>query len=111
MAKAKAQFIPNPKLRQQIAEKLKDALTEIDLRIETEAKAELYPGHGKITGFLQRGIFGEPARIEGKRIRGRVGTRGVRYALPIHRRYKFLTKGLERIKPKALDIVRKHTGG
>lgn len=104
-------FKPNKNLRTQVAERLAAALTEIDLRIETAAKAELYPGHGKMTGTLQRSIFGEPARIEGKRVRGKVGTRGVRYALPVHRKYKYIHKAVEKVRPKALDIVRKHTRG
>jgi hypothetical protein len=111
MPKSKTRYIPNKQLRPQIIAGLKLALTEIDLRIETAAKAELYPGHGKITGFLQRSIFGEPARVEGGRVKGRVGARGVRYALPIHRRYKYLHKALEKVRPQAPAIVRKHTSG
>lgn len=102
-------FTPNPRLKAEIAKRLVAALTEIDLRIETEAKKELYPGHGKLTGTLQRSIQGEPARLEGKRIRGKVGTKGVKYALPIHRRYKYIHKGLERVRTQALAIIRKHT--
>jgi hypothetical protein len=93
---------------QQISQALVEALTEIDLRIETAAKAELYPGHGKRTGFLQRGIHGAPARLEGSRVRGSVGVKGVKYALPVHRRYKYITKGLETVRPLALEIIRKH---
>ena len=35
---------------------LSDALIEIGLRIEGEARKELYPGHGKLTGTLQRSV-------------------------------------------------------
>lgn len=92
-----------------ITQRLVAALTEIDLRIEAEAKAELYPGHGKVTGALQRSITGEPGRIEGSRVVGRVATKGVPYARVMHARYRYLTIGLERVRPSALAIVRKYT--
>jgi hypothetical protein len=95
-------------LRAKKARQLVQALTEIDQRIETEAKAELYPGHGKRSGTLQRAIAGDAAHEEGDRIRGSVGVRGVRYALRIHRLYRYISEGLGRVKPIALDIVRKH---
>lgn len=93
---------------QQISQALVEALTEIDLRIETAAKSELYPGHGKRTGTLQRGIYGAPARIDGSKVRGAVGVKGVKYALPIHRRFKYITNGLETVRPQALAIIKKH---
>jgi hypothetical protein len=93
---------------QAISQALVEALTEIDLRIETAAKSELYPGHGKLTGFLQRGIHGAPARLEGNTVRGAVGVKGVKYALPVHRRYKYITNGLETVRPLALGIIKKH---
>ena len=96
------------KVTAQISQALVDALTEIDLRIETAAKSELYPGHGKITGTLQRGIHGEKARLEGNRVRGAVGVKGVKYALPVHRKYKYLTKGVEKVRPLAMGIIQKH---
>lgn len=96
------------KVTQQISQALVGALTEIDLRIETAAKAELYPGHGKLTGTLQRGIHGAPARLEGNKVRGAVGVRGVKYALPVHRRYKYITKGVESVRPLAMGIINKH---
>ena len=96
----------------QIAQQAANALTEIDLLIETEAKAELYPGHGKRSGTLQRAIQGAPGRVEGTMVRGKVGVRGVKYALLIHHKYQYITKGLERVKPRARSILRKHiTGG
>lgn len=101
-------FTPNPKLNGQIVRSLVSALTEIDLRIETEAKKELYPGHGKRTGFLQRSIQGEPATMQGSRIRGKVGTKGVRYAARIHQRYHYLERGVERVRPQVQAILRKH---
>lgn len=96
-------------VRARIAKRLVDALTEIDLRIEGEAKRELYPGHGKRTGMLQRAIVGEPARVEGDKVKGRVSVKGVRYALPVHRRYKYITRGLEKVRPQAKDIIKKHS--
>jgi hypothetical protein len=81
-------------------------LSEFDLRAEGEAKQQLYPGHGKITGTLQRAIVGEPAQsISDTRARGRVAVKGVPYARPIERRYGYLRKGLERVKPRGMDII------
>lgn len=100
-----------PQVRAEIAKRATKALTEIDLRIETEAKNELYPGHGKISGTLQRAIVGEPGRLEGQRIRGKVGTKGVRYARRIHRLYEYLIVGFRRVQPQALAIVEKHVAG
>lgn len=93
---------------QAISQALIAALTEIDQRIETQAKSELYQGHGKLTGTLQRGIHGAAARLDGTRVRGAVGVRGVKYALPIHRRYKYITNGLETVRPQVLGIIKKH---
>jgi hypothetical protein len=92
----------------QISQALVEALTEIDLRIETAAKSELYPGHGKRTGNLQRAIQSAPARIEGTKIRGSVGVKGVKYALRIHHKFKYIHKGVETVRPQALSIVKKH---
>jgi hypothetical protein len=100
-----------PEVLAEIARRAADALTEIDQRIESEAKSELRPGHGKRSGTLQRAIQGEPGRIEGNRVRGRVGVKGVRYALRIHRRYEYITKGFRRVQPKALGILSKHVKG
>lgn len=94
-----------------IAERAAAALTEIDLRIETAAKAELYPGHGKRTGNLQRGIQGEPGRVEAGRVRGSVGVKSVRYALRIHTRYHYITNALDQVRPQALSILSKHVKG
>lgn len=101
-------FKLNPTLRSQIASGLASALTEIDLRIETEAKKELYRGHGKRTGTLQRSIQGAPATVQGNRIRGKVGTKGVRYALRIHKRYGYLAEGIKRVRPQVQAILKKH---
>jgi hypothetical protein len=84
---------------QALADRLAPALDRHLLKIEAKAKAELYPGHGKITGTLQRSIGTEPSRRDGRRLIGKVVTRGVPYARIIHRRYGYLAKGFEKAKP------------
>lgn len=100
-----------PQVVSQIAQKAADAVTEINHRIEAEAKAELYPGHGKVTGTLQRAIYGDAGRVEGQRVRGKVGVRGVPYALRIHKRYQYIWKGLERVRPRAVGILGQYVRG
>jgi hypothetical protein len=82
---------------------------EFNLRVEGAQKQELYPGHGKITGFLQRGIQAEPAReMSPTIIRGRVLTRGVRYARPINRRYRYAQAGYQKVRSSGRDILVRH---
>ncbi len=81
---------------------------EVCMRIEAEAKRELYPGHGKRTGTLQRAIQAGPARVEGSRVIGSVGVKGVRYALRIHARYEYIIKGYERVSSQAQALLTKH---
>lgn len=84
-------------------------LTELDQRIEAGAKAELYPGHGLLTGALRRSIVGEPARVESPtRVVGRVAAKGVRYARRINRRYRYLEAGYGKARPRARDILGRH---
>lgn len=97
----------NTKLKAEIAARLADALTEFDGRVETAAKAELYPGHGKRSGMLQRAIFGTPAQIDGARIRGAIGVRGVPYARVIHARYQYIRRGFDKTRPSFRAIVRR----
>lgn len=85
-----------------------NALNEIDGRIETGGKRELYPGHGKRTGVMQRAIQAEPARVEGPKVRGRIAVKGVPYALRMHKRYQYLAIPLKAIKPDAPRILKKH---
>lgn len=81
-------------------------LTEVDQRTEAAAKAELYPGHGLVTGVLRRGIVGEDAQaVSDTRVRGRVAVKGVPYARVIERRYGYLKKGWEQVRPRAGEIV------
>lgn len=98
----------NPKLIDQVARRLVPAVDEIDMRIEARAKAELYPGHGKITGTLQRSIHSTPARHRAGVVLGAVGTEPLSYALKIHARYRYLIVGLNHVRPHALGIVERH---
>lgn len=95
-------------LKQQFQAAAIDALSEIDLRIEATAKAQLYPGHGKLYGPMQRSIEGEQGRVSGKRIIGRVGTKGIPYARRQHRRFRYIYIGLEDVKPQAPAILAEH---
>lgn len=84
-------------------------LTEFDLRVEASAKAELYPGHGKRTGFLQRSIVGEAAtEASPTTVRGRVAVKGVRYARVIERRYRYLRNGYQTERPRGAEIIGRH---
>lgn len=81
-------------------------LTEVDQRTEAAAKAELYPGHGLLTGTLRRGIVGEEAReVSATLVRGRVAVKGVPYARVIERRYGYLKAGWEKVRPRAGGII------
>lgn len=95
----------------EISQRAADAVTEIDQRIETRAKQELYPGHGKVSGTLQRAIQGDVGRVEGNVVKGKVGVQGVRYALRIHRLYNYIIVALDEVKPQALVILSKHVKG
>lgn len=87
------------------------AVDEFTMRVELAAKAELTPGHGKLEGHLQRSITTRPARAEGRRIIGSVGTSGIPYARVIHLRYEYLTTAFAKTKPSFKAILKKHTGG
>jgi len=85
-----------PTVSAEVTAAAQTALDRYDLRIEAGAKAELYPGHGKITGFLQRSIGIIQAQRQGNRIVGGVATRGVPYARAINKRYEYLQEGLKK---------------
>lgn len=111
---------------------LAEANGEIALAIETEAKRELYPGHGVDSGTLKRSIHvaqpgynwardnvkPSPRSPErgGRLIRGldlTVGS-GMVYALAVHQGkgnftgYHYLTRALERVLPRRERILAKH---
>ncbi len=92
-----------------VAQRLVRGVDIVTLRIEAAAKAELYPGHGKKTGAMQRGIQVTPARIVGRAVIGVVGVRGINYALRQHRRFQYITKGFARVKPSIPGILRQAT--
>jgi len=117
----------------EVVEILGAALVEIGLRIEGEAKKQLWPSHGKLTGTLQRSIHAAspdfnfaqenvqpgdntPERsnpgavtpqLLGSRLMIAVGT-GMEYAMWVHFLYKYLTLGLSKVRPLALQIVQRH---
>mgnify|MGYP003372583180 CR=1 FL=1 len=95
-----------PQVLEQIASQLIARLDRADLLIEAKAKTELYPGHGKITGILQRSILRIPARRQDMRIVGGVKTAGVPYAALIHRRYRYLEQGFLKARPNFVGIFR-----
>ena len=104
-----------------------DGLSEIGLRVEAEAKKELYPGHGKVTGTLQRSIHtaepgynwrGDSGGMSGKAalkdggVSIEVGS-GLEYAMSVHQGhhgftgYHYLVNAVDKVRPKALEIVTK----
>lgn len=116
----------------QIEQALGDALVEIAQRIEGEAKKQLHPGHGKVTGTLQRSIHaassdynfradnvksgpGTPERGGGTPLPRRSGNRlvlavgtGMEYAMWVHLLYGYLRAGFTKVQPSALNIVKKY---
>ena len=98
-------------VQRRIAERAAAAMAEFDGRVETEAKRELYPGHGKRTGTLQRAIQAGPVRTEGSRVVGSVGVKGVRYALRVHKLYQYIVEGFERERSGFGGILSRHMKG
>lgn len=120
--------------QREIEKILGEALVEIGLRIEGEAKKQLWPGHGKVTGTLQRSIHAaspdynfvrdnvEPGphspergnntgemtpKLYGQRLSIAVGT-GMEYAMQIHFLYKYLTLALNKVRPQVLKVMQAH---
>lgn len=86
-----------PELTAEIEERLSIAIHKHAMKIERHAKKELYPGHGKLTGTLQRSIqTSDVERVGDRRLRAYVRTRGVPYARRIHRLYKYLINGVQK---------------
>lgn len=95
-----------PETLQRALQGAAEGLTRYDLAVEAEAKKELYPGHGLITGTLRRSVVGEPGRVAGStRAEGRIAAKGVPYARRLHRRYEYLTTGEQRTRPRAVGII------
>lgn len=92
---------------QEAAAHLTSVLDQFNLRVDAAAKQQLYPGHGKDFGTLQRSIQTIPARREGMRVVGGVKTAGVPYARVINRRYRYMEKGLEKARPSLAELLRK----
>lgn len=98
----------------QVTNRATAALNEIDRTAERHAKAELYPGHGVRTGALRRSIAAIPAVTRGRRIIGGIATlKGdvSAYARVIHRKYEYLTKGLQKTVPSVREIIDRHMRG
>ena len=122
----------------EVVKNMKTALGEFGLMVESEAKQELQPGHGVLTGTLRRsihtappdynwasddvepgpstpergGILVEASKLV-RKIAVSVGS-GLNYALPVHQGhgsfagYHYLIKGLEKAKTKLKGIVERH---
>jgi len=111
-------------------------LGDIGLDMEAEAKKQLYPGHGVLTGTLRRSIHAasgdhnfaaeaegqeqgghapEPSR-QGDRLVIAVGS-GLVYAMAVHQGhhsfegYHYLTNALDIVRARALDHVKRRAGG
>ena len=118
--------------------RLSNALADIGLDIEGEAKQELYKGHGVLTGTLRRSVHsaepdynwpgdnvtpgegtselgGQLATPEqkGRRLVIAVGS-GLVYALAVHQGhhsfggYHYLTNAVEKVRPRVKQHVERH---
>ena len=125
----------------EVVARLSAGLVDIALDVEGEAKKELHKGHGVLTGTLRRSIHAASpdynwqgddtlpgpgtaerggARIEpvrkGDLLLVAIGS-GLEYAMAVHQGhgsfdgYHYLTNGLEKVKPRAGDHIRRHAGG
>ena len=122
----------------QATRRLSNALVDIGLDIEGEAKKELHKGHGVLTGTLRRSIHsaevdynwqgddvapsegspergGQPAmpKLEARRLMITVGS-GLGYALPVHQGhhsfggYHYITNAVEKVRPRAGQHIARH---
>jgi hypothetical protein len=82
------------------------AIDETTAAASLVAQADLYPGHGLITGLLQGSVKSEQAQREGARIVGRWGSFDVIYAIFIEIRYGFLRKAAEAEYPKLMGRIK-----
>jgi hypothetical protein len=121
-----------PAVRQKVVTAVISGLQEFALTHETEAKGELKPRAGVLTGTLRRSIHaarpvydyqkddvrptpntperggGAPPLAEsGGKVGVSVGT-GMRYARRIENRYSYMMRSYSRMLPRLEPIIRKH---
>lgn len=119
-------------VRAQVVAAVTDGLAEFGLRHETEAKRELTPGRGVLTGTLRRSIHsagvsynfagddvtptpGSPERggqmaaiaESGGKVAVVTGS-GMRYARTIEERYAYLKNSYTRVLPQLPAVLEKH---
>lgn len=116
-------------VRADVVAAVEAGVTEFGLVHEREAKRELYPGHGKLTGTLQRsthaatpsyqfaaddvpngperGGQGLAIREQGGKVGVMVGS-GMRYARRIEQMYGYVTNSHARVAGQILGILNKH---
>jgi hypothetical protein len=121
-----------PAVRQKVVTAVISGLQEFALTHETEAKSELQPRRGVVTGTLRRSIHaanpeysyqkdhvlsspstpergrGTPQLAErGGKVAVVVGS-GMRYARRIENRYSYMMRSYGRMLPRLEPIIRKH---
>lgn len=121
-------------VQKQVVAAIIDGVTEFGLTHETEAKRELTPGHGVLTGTLRRSIHaanadynygsddvaptpsspersqqGLDVKAQGIRVAVTVGS-GMRYARRIEEMYGYITGSHRRVIGKLPAIIKKHAG-
>jgi hypothetical protein len=127
-----------PAAEGQAIRRLSNALGDIGLDVEGEAKKELYKGHGVLTGTLRRSIHsagpgynwpgddvapaegtpergGQAATPEpiGRRLVVAVGS-GLVYAMAVHQGhhsfegYHYITNAVEKVRPRVLQHIARH---
>lgn len=116
-------------VKAQVVGAIVDGLTEFGLTHEREAKRELYPGHGKLTGTLQRSVHaaapsyqfavddvpdgpersgqGLSVKRDGDKVSVMVGS-GMRYARRIEQMYGYIANSHARVAGQIAGIMNKH---
>lgn len=85
-----------PEVLEQIADRLLAGVSRWNEQLAADAKQQLYPGHGMVTGQLKNSIHAVSARRDGTRIIGTVGAYGCSYSLLVHERhYRYILDPLE----------------
>ncbi len=99
----------------ELIQRLTRGVKMLGLAVEAEAKEELTPGHGVLTGTLRRSIqTGEP-ELSGTKIVVAVGS-PLGYSIWVHQGhhsfggYHFMTIGVDRVRPRALSILQRAVG-